>query len=75
MISRLKTKFIRVSLTECDRLSMSTKIYTEYTIDTSAITQPITEVGMKNNPMRLNQGSLILKVNLKGRYNNSIFIP
>jgi len=56
----MKTKLIMVSLTECDLPSISRKLKTAKIIPANNIIQPATDAGIKNIPIRLNQGNFIL---------------
>jgi hypothetical protein len=60
MIRRMNTKFINVSLTECDLPSMSIKLKTAKTNPANNIIQPAIDAGIKNIPILLNQGKFIL---------------
>jgi hypothetical protein len=57
----MKTKFIIVSLTEWDLPSIFIKQQTANTIPANNIIQPTTVAGIKNIPIRLNQGNFILE--------------
>ena len=51
---------LRVSLAECDLLSISINLKIEYTIAASSMIQPATFFGRYSIPTRLNQGNFIL---------------
>jgi len=55
----MNTKFIMVSLTECDLPSMSIKLKTAKTNPNNNIIQPIIDAGIKKIPILLNQGKFI----------------
>jgi hypothetical protein len=55
IIRALKAKFISVSLTEWERLSMSMNVSISQAAVASAMSQPGSEEGRKNIPLRENQ--------------------
>lgn len=55
----MNTKFIMVSLTECDLPSMSIKLKTAKTNPNNNIIQPIIDAGIKKIQILLNQGKFI----------------
>jgi hypothetical protein len=62
IMSRINTKLIRVSLTECDLLSISWNEYTAKASPAKNIIHPAIPDGKKNIPYLLNQGNLIFVI-------------
>ena len=58
----MNTKFIKVSLTECDLPSMSIKLKTAKTNPTNNIIHPTTDAGIKKIPILLKPWEIHLEM-------------